>query len=505
MEARAPEFDSPPCLFEPVRTIRQLQGHSFTHIIGCGLTGSYVLSQLDPAVRGRIVFVDLNLRGTFDGRPVIDWRTFAATTDADSPVIHCSDDPRTVALLVALGHRRVLWASALMRSRRALMPKPTRQTTPMAILSTVPRSGTHRIMYLFYALNEILRNLGRVPSPHKLYQYHVSNRISAETHSSLRGSPYRLAELFDLLGVEEFSWGHFIPPGSLATFGDQSEISAMLSERWMSYAEASRAHAELGRMSHDFSSGYEPLQAYEKRYQTRYALVARGLLDQLTSQVTIYELMKQSIEQLGGREWPLARYVEHLRQQPFGYWVNYQLPLILRQAVLERQSVADIVLREPHRTTLVFEYALPLHAATHFERHPTESLRARVFSYEAMMQDESRFFHDLITFLRGGRQLDEAIREKIEQARRLSGESASIEASLGHSLNYADDARNPIQQDSHRTDVPGGQSDRRRVRASVRAALEAHETQLKATLDGLLRRMESTSRPVGQAGHNAHG
>jgi hypothetical protein len=65
-------------LVQPALTLSQLSGCSARFIAGTGAMGQFALSQLSAPLRTQAIFIQNAGPPRFEGRPVIDMRTFCA-------------------------------------------------------------------------------------------------------------------------------------------------------------------------------------------------------------------------------------------------------------------------------------------------------------------------------------------------------------------------------------------------------------------------------------------
>lgn len=470
-------------LVQPLLSIHQLHEITFRYLIGCGVSASYIYSLLPAHIQNQITFVDLLGRQSFDGRPAIGIREFIRRSTPDEPVIYAVDGIPVLPVLIFARQACVLSASVFARSHYHATKPARGRASRLGVISTTPRSGTHRIMYFWYALNEILRNPRQIPSAHKLYLYYRSANTRPDSY-------YYLYDVYKFLGIDSLHSGHFVPPGSLSLAGANPALACLHSNRWQNYIRCVAAHPDLHVMSHTEVGAVEPDLPYGNNSRVRYAFVVRSIVDQITSVVTVYEKMSRALRCRGAENWSLSDYIANIDSQPFGLTCNldWQLPVVLQQAIVEDKTVAEIILRDGYLFSLIRDYSWQCHSAQPHECTLAPCINACTFAYEDMIRDESRFFRELVSFIVGNT-LSAFQIDRIEQARHLTAGNRKLERALGHSLSYSDYISNPIRRESHMTDL--GSEDDRGCRAAVVAALEPHRDRIKGIFDDMRTSLQS--------------
>ena len=446
-------------LVRPLMTIKQLAQNTSRYIFGCGMTASSLMSLLDQNRQANITFVDLSNTVSVGDKPVIGMREFLARSLASDPVIYAADNLIELSLLTAAGQQDVLTVSEYVLSHFHGTSLQKQGLSRLAFVSTMPRAGTHRILYFFFALNEILKNPSRMPDPLKLYLYYRADSFAND-------SPYCLNHVWDFLNVDRLQTAHLIPPASLAAQSTNPVLAQWHYDWWQNYADLCCREPALAGITH-YVRAFEPFLGYGKTYQTRCAFVSRDIITQIISILTTYELMVTTLRNNHVEDWSLHNYVDYCIIQPkWSYQLDSILPLILYRTISEKKTITDILFNEGYIDNLIFDYAWRLFSVQSCVDNPSTTLVARIFHYEDLIREEQRFFCGLIEFLRGSPLEENEIRQ-VDRARVTTGRDQHIEAKLGHSLSYLEGATTPISLESHMTDISSRENARNAVASKV--------------------------------------
>lgn len=470
----------PASIVQPMLTRQQLETSEARYIVGSGPLAGFALSHLSNAARARTTLVDDIDATTAHGRPVLSFRQFCASVESTQPVILATDDKRWLPLVCGTRQSHVLDIREFFVSWSFHTQEAPRADSKQAVISTIPRSGTYRIRYFLFALNELLKGRTSDVSPHKLFLSRISDWANPN-------SPYYLAHALQFLRCSGLQAGHFVPPGALCALSNNTAVARIQEIRATRFAEACRQYPALGAVSHPVRPWrIEPgVPTGGRSARSRYVLVARNIIEQIVSMLTYYELMVPICRRLGADKWSMSEYVDHCfnRCRAFVFsGLGGLVPIVLQRAVDLRRSVADIVLESGLVESLIVDYALQSHSARYFEQRPSGRLTAKVFLYDDMRADESEFFARFVTFLRDA-ELDAAERALVERARALTDKerARNAELELGHSLSFIEGLQNVFRMDTHMTDVVMEQSDIRGIRMAVRSKVLRHR-------DSILRR-----------------
>jgi hypothetical protein len=476
----------PASIVQPVLTRQQLETSEARYIIGSGHLAGFALSHLSDSARARTTLVDDIDAPAAHGRPVLNFRQFCASVDPTQPVILATDDKRWLSMLCGARQSHILDIREFFLSWSFHAQEvPRVDVAQQAVISTIPRSGTYRIRYFLFALNELLKGHAAEPSPHRLFLYRISDWANA-------GSPYYLSHALQFLRCGGLQAGHFVPPGALCFLSNNDAVARIQEIRAARFAASCREYPALGAVSHPVRPWrIEPCAPTDGRSaRSRYVLVARNIVDQIVSMLTYYELMVPICRRLGARNWSMTDYVDHCfnRCRAFVFsGLGGIVPLVLQRAVELGRSVADLALEGGLVESLIIDYALQTYSARFFEQRPSDRLIAKVFLYDEMRADEAGFFSRFVTYLRNA-ELDSEERALVERARVLTDKdrARNAELELGHSLSFIDGLQNVFRMDTHMTDVAMEQNDIRAVRMAVRSKVLRHRNSIIRRFVGLM-------------------
>jgi hypothetical protein len=442
--------------------------------------GQFALLQLPSPLRGNAIFIQNDGPTHFEGCPVIDLRTFCAVAPPAETVIYAARDPQLLAALAAIGQSRVL-------DIRPIFESSTRRqagvlSSKLAVVSTVPRSGTFRMRYFFYALNETLKG-SPPPSAHKLYLYHLSQWTNPD-------SRYHLGHVFQFLEVDELRIGHFMPPGALATLSTNEAVASHFDKRAANFRRACEQFPCLAATSFPFREpNFEPPYVGVPAPHTRFALLARDIIDQLISMICIFEMSVHRLRRSGPVSWTLTKIatLSTGRFRPFVlHLLDGLMPIIMQRALASDKMVVDIIVEEGHLDSMIIDFALQTYGCDCVEAQRDRNVCAKRFSYDDMMCDERHFFANLLGFLRSGPM--SAVEEAcVEIARVRTSQEATLrmEQCLGHPISHNERILDIFDGDSHltsganRRDVYG-------LRAAVATRVQHHASAIRSKYDSVL-------------------
>lgn len=472
----------------PICSHRQLLEAGAPYIVGGGAMATELLRQMPRDLRRAVRIVDTDEVAGQSPDGVLGFRAFCATVSRECPVVYASEDNRLLRGLISVGQARIFDARDFVRSVRFVSQKAKCSVRrPMAVIGTIPRSGTFRINSFLFALNERLGNSATAISAHKLYLYHVSGWRSP-------GSPYRISRTFSAFKAVDVRVGHHLPPGSLALVGQNAYLATLFEGRTSRYLEGCRRHPALAEISHTMRPRlFEPVHSAERPAGVRYALVAREVVNQLVSVLTLYESLLSKCRERVSRRGSLNAYVLHCHERLRAFALfsfDGHIPLMLQQAVARDITFVDVVLSNGYLESAIVDYAIQLYCAARVERQMGQDLCGRVFSYERMVENERRFFLDFVEYFRG-EALSESEGRTVEMAVQDTNHAAiqMIERELGHSLSYRPGLERVYEMRSHLTSgnatFPEIQARREGVAARVQGVAEWIRTRLANVLSNL--------------------
>jgi hypothetical protein len=466
-------FAMSPSLIQPVLSRNQLRDCNARYIIGVGEMGRYARSQLASGARDLVTFVSNSGARTFDGRPVIDIRAFCASAPAGEPVIYATRDTSTLTALIAANQAHVIDIRELFASEFHISDRAQGAPARLAVVSTVPRSGTYRLRYFFYALNEILNERISNPSPHKLFAYQSSNW--EDPHSR-----YHLSNVYKFLDIDDLRIGHHVPPGALARLSAHPTVERLFRAKAQRFSSACARYPSLAVTSCTMRPlQLEPNLSINRNYHVKYAFVVRDIIEQITSMLSIYELVIPGLMRMGAEHWSVEQYIHHCHGyfRPFAlFLLDGQMPLVLQKAIGDHKPFVDVVLESGHLSSLIFDYALQTYSAEYFQTHAAPGIEVRTFHYEKMLEDSSLFLLELMSFLRGT-PLTDSERFRVSQAGRITDKKdlRKMENELGHSLSYSERLARMLSSDSHMTDIADSCGDFQRARELVASRIRNRE------------------------------
>lgn len=480
---------------QPLLSLAQLADHDIKFLIGTGALASYVYSALPPEVRARIVCIGRSSPAAFEDRPVRSLREFFSLSQPHDAVIFADENRDFLQALVVANQRCIIDATEFARSYFASLRQRLPASRRCGVLSTVPRSGTHRILYFLYALNELLHHPRKIPSPHKLYLYY--RVATASPFGTPPGSKYSLDAATEFLRLNEFQWGHFLPPGSLHTFGSDGPFAAEYAARWRRTNEHYEKEPDLARATLGAKHDIEPQLPIGNPTHVRFAFVTRDVFGHLSSVLSTFEMMRSQSHSAGSQAWDLGRYAQETDAMPFGFFSNPELllPRLLKEAIDTAQPVTKIIIEQGYLRSLILDYVFLNTAARRATAEQPGGLTVKVFPYDAMIRDESRFLLDFTSFMRGAA-LSPVEQGMIEQARIVTSGNRRVEEALGHSLSYSELSRNPMRLDSHMTAIDQDSGGRGSIRQTVSMLLEDNREQIECIL------RELTADAPGQMGQS---
>ena len=220
-----------PSLFELVLVWEQLRDAPVRYIFGTGPMGRYACQHLSPAVAAKVQLVSSAAEKHEQHPSAITLRKFCECASPSDSVLFASPDTSQQALLAAFRQAHVLDTRELYRSERFRGQGNPSRDAVTAVISTIPRSGTFRIRYCLFALNEILRTRARHVTPEKLYLYHLADWSNPR-------SPYYTRQLLELLMATSLRIGHYVPPGALAVLAHHPVAKALQADRVRAFRNA---------------------------------------------------------------------------------------------------------------------------------------------------------------------------------------------------------------------------------------------------------------------------
>jgi hypothetical protein len=480
-------------LIQPVLSRQQLRDCNAAFIVGTGEMARYARSQLAPQYRDGVTFIDRSLESaSFDGRPRIGFRQFCANAQPQEPILYATEDTLLLGALVAAGQRSIVdvreFFASCCHARHTLSPAEAR----LAVVSTVPRSGTNRIRYFLFALNEIRRGSPTCIDARQLFLYQTQGWGSLQ-------SRYRLTRVLEFLNVDIARIGHYVPPGAMAALSANETFEALQRQKLERFARACVTNPYLAGISFPIRPlRIEPDLPTHKTYKIRYAFVARDIIPQIISMLSIYELGRLQLRARGAQGWSLHEYVRrcygHFRPFVFSA-LDGVIPLILQKSISQSRSFVDVVVEDGYLVSMIADFALQTYACEHFEDGCSPNLQARSYSYDLMVDDPLRFFERLVTFLRND-SLDAREQLQIEQACALTSRERVIEMErqLGHALSHSDRVTNLLNLDSHITDSESIAPEVRDARLIVSARIWAEERFVRERLAAILSSMKTGAR-----------
>lgn len=477
-------------LIQLVLTRQQLHESATEFIFGSGEIARYARSQLRSYYRDRVTFVDRrhDVR-EFDGRPLISFRTFCRNSVAGSVVIFATEDSSMLAGLVAAGQKLILDVREYFASERHARRDSASCNARLAVISTVPRSGTYRLSFFLYALNEYRARGIRQLDARKLFLY----QLSAWGNPS---SSYHLKHVFELLRADTVRLGHYMPLGALSSLSNNPAVVKVQQRKQQRFQSACSAVPCLSSISFPTRPLHmEPHAPVNRNWETRYALIARDVLDQISSILTLYELIASKLRERGAVRWSTHEYVRHCygHFRPFVFsGIDGQVPLLFAKSIGRGTRFVDVVIEEGHLRSLVEDYALQTYACEFFERYPCASIRAKAFSYDAMINAPDTFFLDLTSFLRGNSltaQDERAIQRAYTATNRA--QMREMEKKLGHGLSYSDRVAQLAAVESHMTDEGGDSHNIAETKRFVISKVREQEVLIRALLAETLSAMRA--------------
>jgi hypothetical protein len=474
---------------QPVLSGWELETSEARFIVGSGEMAKFALSYLTPAAQSRTTFVDDGSGPLAFGLPVIDLRRFCAEVAREKPVILATDKGNCLAALLGIRQSHILDVREFYFSCQYRAVAECRPHSKLLVISTIPRSGTFRIRYFLFALNEVLQGRSTELTPHKLFLYRTSDWSCPE-------SPYYLAHVMRFLRTDAIQSGHFVPPGALSALSVNASVARAYAARAARFAKTCRQFPELGVVSHPIRPWrIEPSFRYDGSFvETRYALVGRNILDQMISMLTYYELMVPICRNNGAHRWSIEKFIELCFNKCRAFvfsGLDGTVPVILYRAVRLRESVTDIVIESGVVDSLIVDYALQAFALERSQKQPSLRLVAKAFSYDDMIDHEEQFFNKFVSFLRGA-ELDAADRKVVANACRVTNkqELRKAESILGHSLSFANGLEGVFRSDTHMTDVYQEHPDIGAIRTAVRSKVMRHGKLILRRFLGLMKAFE---------------
>ena len=465
----------------------QLAISNARYIVGGGEMAEFAFELLSETAQSKVSFVTESQSCPLLGRPVIRFKELYATVSAVDAIILATSEQSHISALTSLAGECILDIRPLFYSNRFSRNTSTtrRSDTRHIAISTVPRAGTHRIVYFLIALNEVLGKGATSLDPYMALVYHGGDW-------SRQDSPYYLRNVFDFLETDAVTVGHLIPPGSLAMLARNRAVAREQSQKAAKVADAwARATNDSLRFMGARQQPLEPLiSACSSNASTRFAFVSRNISTQMASLLSSYELIVLALKKRGARTWSLADYVGNCGDEfglsEFGK-LHGLFPLLLKQAIDLGRSFTDVTLAGSCLECLIVDYALQVWYVNYCFAYSRLKMRSAVFQFELMKTDEFAFFQRLVTFcLARSLRADEcaAVEKAVQMTNRQWTRHAERE--LGHSLSFVPRSRIRGCEGTLMTGLDIAQGLTRSVRLTVESKLAKVDVRVTHRLAQLL-------------------